>query len=1325
MKKTIFTALAVAVFCFLAAITSVTDGDWDNPEIWDSNSVPSAMDDVIVTRLITIGETASCNNLTLSGGDAMVRNHQMLNGTLNIYGDLVSTGWIASNNVSSRNLTCNLYGNLESYYNFTPGTLNVLGSGNRTWCMDEDSYLSVWSSINIASTIDTIFATGDINISCSHASANTMLGVTDSLYTMVMQDPVTRLAHNLRLKNTTVQYGRFIGNGSNTLIWDNNRNGYLQYSCLNDMSVSTVSTMLVAHGVVFHNITNNGTIYNLSSANRTLELHGAFTNNGSIRSNPGGYNLNLNCFGDVLNNGYFAPADMQFLGTSDHSIACTATNPFKVQNNLSIATTTGTIRALSNLVFEDTDYIYNGTFSLVSDGRDGWDISISNTSFSGSVILGAAGSELIAVNTAFGNSSLHNLVIPAVSTASFLDGSSLSNCQNYGIIQNSNTYRYTLNIVGDFTNHGTIRNHPSGYDLTVNANANLVNLGTWSNKALNLTGSETQTISFPQGHSLQANVLSCTGPASSVVIAAGEDLYADNCELDFNSKDLLMPDGAHGLYLNNCQFKEAEVISSLSNFLHLINTNIQQCSFHSITNNQYFTILSHTTVNGSFVNNGTVQNSSASNFNFTVNGDLTNNGIIRNNSSGYSLSCFVKGNVLNNGTFSCQSLSLESDEPQSVFFPSEHPFQGTNLIKTNAISALSVTASLHIKNCTVDLNGSQLIMNSAGNWNLNLDNCVFKECALVSNLGSNLSMVNGGYLQDVSFQSLHFSGTVSLNSDTTISGTLVNDGILKNLHSYHQNLYVNDLVNNGTIQDSPSGYSLKPHIMHTFANNGSISTATLYFDGMNCSISSSGTISCGTLTVSNASAVLSILDNLSLSNLYLGFHASRGTLDLVNGEAGITLGMSGGSITNAIIQGGYGATLNGSNYFILRNTQANELEISGTVLVESVSIDYLKNYGIIKNSTAVYQTMQIGICLENHGTVSNNTSYNLSLVLGGSLLNYGTINIQSLAFNAMGNQTACSSGIGNVIQTSSLSKLSGSGDLIMASDLAFRNTYINLNGQNLRMHDGRSSYDLSVEGGNISNTILATSGFSGLQMSANAYLNNISGGDLIFSGIALLHGSNSFTNVVNNGELRNYSSTYSSISVSGDFVNNGLVANGSSYHLSVYVGKHLQNNSDISCYAIYLNGTSAQNVLRGGACSPNHFYLNSNIGSAQWYLDGELSTYSGSTIDIPIANNSCLGLWQAYNTDQGVWGRLIYIAAGGEPVTPVNLQISYYDTNIILAWDQAPFATSYRLYASDEPESGFSLLLDNITDSEPNDGIVQISVPISAEKSFYRVTARN
>jgi hypothetical protein len=293
-EKDYFHCFGSCSFCFLAAITSVTDGDWDNPEIWDSNSVPSAMDDVIVTRLITIGETASCNNLTLSGGDAMVRNHQMLNGTLNIYGDLVSTGWIASNNVSSRNLTCNLYGNLNI---ITTSHLNseVLGRENRTWCMDEDSYLSVWSSINIASTIDTIFATGDINISCSHASANTMLGVTDSLYTIVMQDPVTRLAHNLRLKNTTVQYGRFIGNGSNTLIWDNNRNGYLQYSCLNDMSVSTVSTMLVAHGVVFITLQTMAQS-TISARHRTLELHGAFTNNGSIRSNPGGYNLNLKLF---------------------------------------------------------------------------------------------------------------------------------------------------------------------------------------------------------------------------------------------------------------------------------------------------------------------------------------------------------------------------------------------------------------------------------------------------------------------------------------------------------------------------------------------------------------------------------------------------------------------------------------------------------------------------------------------------------------------------------------------------------------------------------------------------------------------------------------------------------------------------------------------------------------------------------------------------------------------------------------------------------------------------------------------------------------------
>ena len=125
MKKSLFTALAALFFICVSAVTTLTDGSWDNPEIWDSGTIPTATDDVIVNRLVTIGALAECHNLTLQGSDSMVRNNQQLNGTLSIFGDLVSTGWIASNNSGSRYLTCNLYGNLVSYYNFTPGTLNI------------------------------------------------------------------------------------------------------------------------------------------------------------------------------------------------------------------------------------------------------------------------------------------------------------------------------------------------------------------------------------------------------------------------------------------------------------------------------------------------------------------------------------------------------------------------------------------------------------------------------------------------------------------------------------------------------------------------------------------------------------------------------------------------------------------------------------------------------------------------------------------------------------------------------------------------------------------------------------------------------------------------------------------------------------------------------------------------------------------------------------------------------------------------------------------------------------------------------------------------
>ncbi len=71
MKKSVITAVAVLFVLFISAITTITDGSWDDGNIWSSGVAPTAVDDVIVPRFVTIGEVSECHNLTLTGADAM------------------------------------------------------------------------------------------------------------------------------------------------------------------------------------------------------------------------------------------------------------------------------------------------------------------------------------------------------------------------------------------------------------------------------------------------------------------------------------------------------------------------------------------------------------------------------------------------------------------------------------------------------------------------------------------------------------------------------------------------------------------------------------------------------------------------------------------------------------------------------------------------------------------------------------------------------------------------------------------------------------------------------------------------------------------------------------------------------------------------------------------------------------------------------------------------------------------------------------------------------------------------------------------------------
>jgi|TARA_B100000315_G_scaffold143031_1_gene132035 hypothetical protein len=84
-----------------ATITSVQDGDWDVPSTWDSASIPTSADDVIIANghTVTIPTMVSVEMLSLtinSGGALYAGNFRP---TLEVYGNWTNNGTFTAGNI--------------------------------------------------------------------------------------------------------------------------------------------------------------------------------------------------------------------------------------------------------------------------------------------------------------------------------------------------------------------------------------------------------------------------------------------------------------------------------------------------------------------------------------------------------------------------------------------------------------------------------------------------------------------------------------------------------------------------------------------------------------------------------------------------------------------------------------------------------------------------------------------------------------------------------------------------------------------------------------------------------------------------------------------------------------------------------------------------------------------------------------------------------------------------------------------------------------------------------------------------------------------------
>ena len=562
---------------------------------------------------------------------------------------------------------------------------------------------------------------------------------------------------------------------------------------------------------------------------------------------------------------------------------------------------------------------------------------------------------------------------------------------------------------------------------------------------------------------------------------------------------------------------------------------------------------------------------------------------------------------------------------------------------------------------------------------------------------------------------------------------LINNGTLIN-HGNHESLTISErLENNGFISNN-GGYLYGPYTLTVklagdLDNYGTINNQTIILNNTEpCSLwqdSDAPVISCKNFLSEPTSANCRVLSNLSFSGTKVNF---EGRTLILSGDSGTyNLSMSAGSLKNAIIQGGNGATLSLSDNCYLDTVSGNEIVFDGTVRVTgNVSFDTLINNGTLMNhSTDDYVT--ISERLENNGFISNNGGYlygpyTLTVKLAGDLDNYGTINNQTIILN---NTEPCSlwqDSDAPVISCKNFLSEPTSANCRVLSNLSFSGTKVNFEGRTLILSGDSGTYNLSMSAGSLKNAIIQGGNGATLSLSDNCYLDTVSGNEIVFDGTVRVTGNVSFETLINNGTLMNHS-TDDYVTINESLVNYGTIYNSGNYHLTVNLAGDLANYGTIQNRQVNINGTQNQDIRNMGTISVGNFYLVSDIGAAAWYFNDILNTsfQNHAQIGVNVAN---LGVWQPRNASGD--GRLITIGNVALYLSaPENLS-SYLSGSVLkLRWDQVPGAVHYNVYYSDLPQGPFTTLLSQVFDNDLSDGFVQTDLSGTEPRRFYQVRAGN
>jgi hypothetical protein len=793
-------------------------GPWDSTWTWVGGIVPFAVHDVVINGPVGVS-ASTCKNLTINPTGSIMNNYYSY--TLNVYGNVENHGAI-KNHASGYLLTTKVHGNISNNGVWSNYKLELHGTTNQAISQQSGSVFTV-------PNIESLKSGGHLHATTDLAFENVILDLDfDTLY----------VAPNKTIAKSGgyIYRGKLLnsGNPDDAFFIDFSDAAYL-YDC--DITNATLvgTTDCRANNFYGHTI-NNGTLQN-AFYSYYINFYGMFTNNGMIRDHESGYLLHMSLYGDIINNGSWMNHKITIKG--DLHQTYTQMNNSVIETDLfTMEKTANHLETLTDIYFRNCmiDFV-NDTLRLQDNGLLGLDggylyraVVLAKDAKNGSIDLLFHNNAMLYANCHIHNPTIRGCV--SVRSVYFYGDVVVTDT-----LQNS-FYHYDLYVDGNIVNNGTIRNYPgSGYYLYLYVSQNIINNGVWSNTYTYLNGVTEQQVTCQNGSAFTSFQFISTNNTEPVVFY--DDVRFSGTQIRFNNNSFdIEPNST--LYIHNGYLYQASVkgTGEHSKIIGVGQYNVdapyfQYVGLENLTLDGVIKIFPGCSFSGSMVNDGYLCNNYYT-YTLDIYDHFVNNGTMTNYpGSGSYLHTRIYGNIENNNIWSTQSIDFKGTVDQQVSLAGGKTFEVPSIVSTKPAAKINALTNLTFVNSIINLNYDTLIMPNGTTLSMSGG---YLQNAVVNNDQSesghyNFHLSNGTYTENTNLINPRLTGT-TLCKATTMSGDVVNDGIIENNY-YTYNLTIDgNIRNNGIIRNYiGSGNLLNVFIKGNLINNGQWLNSTTKMTG--------------------------------------------------------------------------------------------------------------------------------------------------------------------------------------------------------------------------------------------------------------------------------------------------------------------------------------------------------------------------------------------------------------------------------------------------------------------------------------------------------------